>query len=286
MSDANGGGGGAADLLLNNGGGGGGEGGNGGEGGGASWRDALPDDLKGNAALANFADIPSLAKGYVETKALATSRQVDYSTPEGLKVFADAVRPAEASAYEISGDADGNATALGDAFRAFAHERGMPAGWVKDIDGFFNAQAGAAIAAQNAASVKEVDTLKGQLGAAKFDAQLAKVQAMLPKFGVELSEQDLTQLDLKLGSGNLLRFMFEMADRVGDPAPIDGAQGGETGGGAMTPEQAQAKWNELNKDAAWRAEAMKDGTAQNKEYQRLQNLIIAGRSAARAKKPG
>lgn len=265
-------------ALLNGGGGGG-------QGGGASWRDALPDDLKSNASLANFDDIAALAKGYVDTKAAATARAVDYTTPEGLKVFTDAVRPADAAAYEISVGEDGKPTALGEAFRAFAHERGIPAPWVKDLDGFFKAQGEAAINAANAASVREVDTLKGQMGAAKFDEKLQTVKAMLPKLGVQLSEEDMNRLDLKIGSGNLLKFMFEVADRVGDPAAIDGAQGAQHGAGALSPAQAQAKWDELKKDAEWRKEARREGTPQNKEYMRLQGIITAGRQSSQQNRP-
>lgn len=45
----------------------------GGEGAGtnapsANWRDVLPDDIKGNASLAQIMDIPALAKSFIETK--------------------------------------------------------------------------------------------------------------------------------------------------------------------------------------------------------------------------
>lgn len=39
-----------------------------GGGGGQDWKDALPDELKVEASLADFQDIPALAKAFVETK--------------------------------------------------------------------------------------------------------------------------------------------------------------------------------------------------------------------------
>ena len=34
----------------------------------SNWRDTLPDDLKGNPALANFQDIGQMAKSFVDMK--------------------------------------------------------------------------------------------------------------------------------------------------------------------------------------------------------------------------
>lgn len=283
MSDGDGGGGGdggaaAAAALAAAGGGAGGD------GGGASWRDTLPDDLKGHASLANFNDPAALAKGYIDTKAALTARPiVDYTTPEGMKAFTDAVRPAAATDYEIplrDGETD---TALADAFRGFAHQTGMPAEWVKGTAEFFNTQAQAAIEASNAASQKEVDTLKAEMGAGKFAEALAKVNAMLPKMGVQLSEEDMNKLDLKIGSKNLLLFMMATADRVGEPGPINDALGGGGGGGSLTPAQAEAKWQENIKSKPWRDQAKIEGTAEHKESVRLQGIMTAGRAA---KKPG
>ena len=42
--------------------------GDGGNGDGGNWRDSLPDDLKGNAALANFEDVGQMAKSFVDMK--------------------------------------------------------------------------------------------------------------------------------------------------------------------------------------------------------------------------
>lgn len=54
----------------------GGDGGSGGGGGGGSsdapkgnWRDGLPDDIKGNAALANLEDVGQMAKSFIDMKA-------------------------------------------------------------------------------------------------------------------------------------------------------------------------------------------------------------------------
>lgn len=264
-------------------GGAGGDGSGGGQGGGAapSWRDSLPDALKGDASLANFTDVAALAQGYVETKRTATARIPDFTSEAGLKAFADAVRPADAAGYEIPVP-EGQPTVLADAFRKFAHERGMPPAWAKDTAEFFNTQTAQLIEAETASNIADVEKFKGEIGAAKFGAKLEAVQRMLPQMGVTLSDEALTQLDSKLGSANLLKFMFAVHDRIGDPAPIEnGAGAGSASGLAQTPEQAKTAWDEKRADPAWRKAAMKEGTPENKEYIRLSNLITAGRAQKR-----
>lgn len=252
----------------------------GGDGGGASWRDSLPDDLKSDPALANFADVASLAKGYRETKAAATARTPDYSTEAGLKSFADAVRPADATAYEIPVP-DGQPSAMADAFRNFAHETGMPPAWAKATAEFFNTQSAAAIAAENDKSAKDVDTLKAKMGPAVFDQKLTAAARLLPALGVQLDDNELKQLDAKIGSANLLQFMFAVADRVGDPAPLEDAGGDSVTTLSMNPAQAQATWDARQKDPAWRAQAKIEGTEQHKEYTKLKNIITAARAASK-----
>lgn len=259
----------------------GGEGGGNG-GGEPSWRDTLPDALKADPSLQNFADVSALAQGYIDTKKTATARVPDFKTDDGLKLFADAVRPAEATAYEIPVP-DGEPSVLADNFRAFAHEIGMPPAWAKATAEFNNAQVAAARQAEEAASEKEVAELKSTMGADKYDAALEATRAMLPQLGVELAPDDLAKLDMKLGSANLLKFMFELSARVGDPAPIEGG-GGAGVGNAMTPDQAQARWDVAQKDPDWRAKAQKDGTPESAEYKWL-NMLIARGKAQRPKNP-
>lgn len=254
-----------------------------GSGSDASWRDTLPDALKADPSLANFADVAALAEGYRSTKAALTARAPDMSSEAGLKMFADAVRPGDAKQYDIPVP-DGQPSALADGFRAFAHAQGMPPAWAKATAEFFNQQTADALAAAETASAKEVDTLKGEIGQAKFGQKLEGVRRDLQAAGVQLGDDELAKLDSAIGSANLLKYMFWVNDRVGDPAPIEGASGAGATTIAMTPDQAKAKWDEVSKSKDWRQAAKVEGSPEQKEYQRLQSLIAAGR--AQPKKPG
>jgi len=278
MSDGQGGeGGGAGAAAIAAGGGG-----DGGQGGGAapSWREALPEALRGEASFVNFADVGALAQGYLDTKRTATERLDSYKTDDGLKKFGEIVRPAAAADYEIPVP-DGQDATMAEAFRAFAHETGLPPQWARGVAEFYNGKLAEAAAAAEQASQVEVDQLRQTMGAEKFNAGLQSVRQMLEISGVELPADDMAALDAKLGSGNLLKFMFNMAARVGDPAPVEGAgaaAGAGSGMGAMTPEQANARWNVAVQDANWRKQSLIAGTPEHKEAARLQNLIVQGRA--------
>jgi len=254
----------------------------GGGGAAASWRDGLPEALRADASLANFNDVGALAEGYLETKRTATARIPDFNSEAGLKAFADAVRPADAAGYDIPVP-EGQPTMLADAFRAFAHERGMPPGWAKETAEFFNTQTAGLIAAETAASQADVDKFKNEIGATKFGAKLEAAGKMLPQLGVTLSDKDMDKLDEKLGSANLLKFMFAVHDRIGDPEPIEGGGDGDRPNLAMTPAQAKETWDQKRADPAWRKAAQVPGSPEAKEYERLSGLITAGRASAQKK---
>src|ERR1043166_4213884 len=70
QSDGAGGAGGSAGNTGGTGGSGTGAAGGSGGGGQVSWRDSLPDDIKGNATLANVQSVQDLAKGYIHAQGL------------------------------------------------------------------------------------------------------------------------------------------------------------------------------------------------------------------------
>lgn len=270
------GGGGSADQQA---GGGADQQGGGGEGtaAAASWRDALPETIRAAPELANYPDLPAAMQGLIESKKAVTARIDSYRTDDGLRQLGQSLRPADAAEYDIP-LVDEAGQPMADAFRQFAHETGLPPQWAKGVAEFYNAQMAAAITAQEQASQAEVDGLKQAIGEAKFNTNLEAVRQMLKTSGVELGAEDMAALDSKLGSKNLLTFMFDMAARFGDPAPVEGA--GAAGGGqmgAMTPEAADQRWNQLVKDADWRAKVKIQGSPEYRENERLQTLIAQGR---------
>lgn len=90
---------------------GGGAGGNGSTLGGTngaatSWRDSLPDDLKGDPTLAKYSDVANLAKAYLHAQQAIGKKGIikpaANATPEEWKSFREALGVPSADKYEVS----------------------------------------------------------------------------------------------------------------------------------------------------------------------------------------
>jgi hypothetical protein len=236
------------------------------------WRSSITDEaLRSEAAIANYASVDDFVKGHLATKALASSKlTVPGESEESRKAFSDALRPADAAAYEIE-VAEGAPTEFAHAARQKFFDMGLPPHWAKEIVAFNNEFVAAEITKAEEASAADVAEFKKAYGA-NYDAQLGKVGVMLKSAGIDLPDEELAALDAKLGSSNLLRFMFDIADRVG---PLDHLAGDDVPeiGGAIAPEQARGVLEEKRTNAEWRKQSGIEGTPENKEFVRLSNLI-------------
>lgn len=241
------------------------------------WRSAITDEgLRSEPVFANYASLDDALRGHLSTKALASSKvPMPGDTPESQQAFADAIRPADAAVYEISVP-EGYTPEFADGFRGVAHEAALQPWQVSKIVEWNNEFIAGELKKASDASEAEVGQFKKDYGA-NYDAQLGKVGLMLKQAGVKLSDEDLGKLDAKLGSANLLMFMFEMADRMG---PLEHHEGEDIPGmnGGVAPEQADATLKSKQTDPEWRKKAMKEGTPERAEYERLTRLIAQHRS--------
>jgi len=72
-----------------------------------SWQDSLPDDIKGDAHLAGIADVPALAKGYLNAQSLIGKKSIGLPeegwTPDQHGEFFDKLgRPTDGDGYKNS----------------------------------------------------------------------------------------------------------------------------------------------------------------------------------------
>lgn len=236
------------------------------------WRSSITDEaLRGEAAIANYASVDDFVKGHLATKALASSKlTVPGDSDESRKAFSDALRPAEATAYEIEVP-EGMPPEFADAARQKFFDMGLPPHWAKEVVAFNNEFVAGELAKAEQASAADVADFKKAYGA-NYDAQLGNVGVMLKSAGIEMPDDDLAALDAKLGSSNLLRFMFDIADRVGPLEHIAGDEEPFIGGG-VAPAQARGVLEEKRTNAEWRKQSGIEGTPENKEFVRLSNLI-------------
>ena len=184
------------------------------------WMSGLPDALKADKSLMNFKSVEDLAGGYVETKRLASSKVTlpKDDDPDSLTRFAAAVRPEDAAAYEIEVP-EGQPSNFADTMRPVFHEAGLlpqqVAMLVKANNEF--AQTMAAQADQKGAD--ELTALKAEMGDAEYQRGMQAAVNMLDRLGVKPDfENDLARV---IGTGNTLRTLFSMAERMGELGRVD-----------------------------------------------------------------
>lgn len=276
-------GGAASELGAGEGEGAGGGGGDGGGGGGGSgsdnapeWLGGLPDDLRADATLSRYKDVEALARGHLETKKVASSKlavPAADAPPEAWDpVWSALGRPADPKEYELALPEGQEASPVADAFRPIAHKLGLNNGQAKALSEFWNEQIGQMQTAWSEAGQREVDTLKQAMGD-QYEARLAKAQAAFKALGGDPEIAD--QLDARLGSGQLLKFMMNLGERMGEHSRVDGDSEGLGADLANAADQIKA----LHRDKGFMEKFNAGDAEATAKYERLRN---AARKQGRA----
>lgn len=254
-----------------------------GDTGADSWLSSLPDDLKSNGTLTKYENLEAFARGHIETYSMAHSRvPKPGDTAESREAFYAAIRPADASVYDIKTLEGDENTAFADAFRPVAHKLALQpdqvAGLVEWQNGFVSEQRAAMDAAQTAAKeadVKAFEEFQSQWNAengGSYDAMLAKAQSLTQAAGWDA--ELLHMIEDKVGSPKLMAGLFTLAKGVGDlPLHQGGAGGVSPAHGGMNSAQAAEKHRQLQNDPEWRKQSMIDGTPQNRERLSLRAIV-------------
>lgn len=248
--------------------------------GAQEWMAGLPDDLLNDPTLTKYGSLADQLRGHLEAHKTAKSKAVPLpgDTEESRKAFADALRPESVEAYDFGELPEHLDKDLVEGFRQHAFETGKAPYQAKaDLDFYAGAMA-KSIEAANEASQKDVDSFKAEYGSG-YDAKLAEVQQMIEGFTgtpLELGDGELNALDMKLGSGKLMKFMFALHDRVGDLAPA-GEGDLPAGMQRVAPENAEATLDAKMKDAEWRKKALVKGSPEQRESEHLQKMMAQHR---------
>lgn len=287
MSEVGAGGDGAAEIT----GGGGGEG-----GGGAApeWHAGLPDDLKGDATLARYADVPSLAKAHIEAHKVAKSKIVlpgaDAGDDAWSAFYAATGRPETADGYgdfglpALADDADDAAKAARDGLVKQYQEALHPLGLnPRQASALVAADISRIEAAQEAfykQGQTEVDALKKEMGV-EYEPNRAAAQKVFTELFGDDAAALADELDTKVGSARLVKGMMALAKRVGEQDRVDGGGGGLGGGGeANAAEQLKT----LQADKGWREKFNSGDAATVEQHSRLLRAAQAQAVAARSKR--
>ncbi len=243
------------------------------------WQQHLPDDLKGDKSLEKFKDIPSLAKSYIHAQKAIGKNQVvipdpKFATKEEMKEFYGKLGlPGDIKDYTIK-PPEGISAEFADTFKAKAMELNiLPSqaeqllGWYAETDKSLSEQASTASIAQ---MQEKLDAYKKTQGEA-YPATKAYAQKFLDEFGSD-------GLKAKVASfGGDPDFIDTLA-RAGRALFSDddiklGGEGRDPG--ALTPDQAQERWKEIDIDkshAYWNSKHPEHKKAQA-EVQKLFNQM-------------
>jgi hypothetical protein len=250
-----------------------------------TWRDSLPDELKADATLARYADVPALAKAHVEAHRVAKSKVVvpgADADEAAMGAFFDAIgRPASADDYniptvELPVDASPeDRAALAEAvkpFKEFAHKIGLRPEQATAL-GQFDLDRQAAYFAKGS---EEIAALKAELGK-DYEPKLAAAKKIATQlFGDDAEAIQLADdMDRKVGSARYVKAMMRLAEIAGEHGIVET----DTVEGFGEVQDADAKLDQLQADPTWR-EKFKAGDPQV-VAQRARLLELAKSQASR-----
>ena len=112
----------------------------------ASWRDALPDDLKSNESLGKFSDISTLAKSYINAEQMIGKDKMvvpgaNTTEDEWSDIYDKLGRPSTPDAYELTAElAEGEQVdaQLMSSFKETAHKHGLSPAQAQGLLDYYN----------------------------------------------------------------------------------------------------------------------------------------------------
>jgi len=262
------------------GGDGGGAGGDGGGDGTTSWRDSLPDEIKGDKALADFADPGGLAKAYLDTKA-DVGRSLRLPGPDAsvddMNVFNTSLmekvpgltripgegasdetmgeffrqlgRPDEPSGYEVPEARDDNSKAGLTELTGLAHELGLNKTQFKTLTEKLVEQHNSQLDAQATLARDDQDVLKLDWGSGLDGKTKAIVELAKATGAPDVMVQAIINKQMDSGT---MKWMDGMVEALSDPSRQMNFQGDGGDNGRVSPAEANTQIEEImNKKEYW-----------------------------------
>ena len=219
-----------------------------------SWRDSLPEDLKGDPSLQSFKDIPALAKSFIETKKLVGAKQGvtipdEKATPEQRAAFHKALGvPDEAAKYQIKRpdvalDLGWDDKAEGE-FLSTAHKAGFTNKQVQAVVDWYGQWERSKLERARAEATEASVALRTEWGQ-DYDARVGRANRVIQQFGGEELANAFGTPGSTLNAAGRHPLFVKFVSMVGDALVESGTITGE-GVSTTSPEEARAKITELN----------------------------------------
>ena len=224
----------------------------------ASWRDNLPEDMRGAKSLEGFEDVSALAKSYLETKAMvgANTIKLPERTAEPAvwdEYFKAAGRPDESGGYKLPADGLPDGFKLSDtdvgSFKELAYNSGLNERQTAELyRGYAKMQTDATAKIQandKAINDANIEAVKTEYGTALEDRQ-ALAKRLISQYDTE--DGQLAALLNQTGMGNhpaMFGFISRIAQQLAEDTILGAGQVGVAG---TAPAEAQAEIQQLETD--------------------------------------
>ena len=212
-----------------------------------SWKDSLPDDLKGDPSLIAINDIPALAKSYIHAqKAIGAEKIVipgkNATDQDWQNVFRKLGHPESLDKYELKAPENADKAFL-DNFKKAAFENGILPKQAEKLMGWYQEMSKGSLQAQDdkkkADREQGIQALQKEWGTA-FEREANTARIAQHEFG----DKEFNQF---LSDNNLLNHpvMVKFMNRVGNALAEDKIKGAGDGQMGMTPDEAMQKINAI-----------------------------------------
>ncbi len=217
-----------------------------------SWKDSLPDDLKGDPSLISIMDVNALAKSYVHGQKMIGRDKIvipdKFATDEDWQnVYKKLGAPESADKYDIK--AEGIEPEFLKGFKEMAVKNGIMPRQADKLFEFYNGHVKglteASEASEKLAYAESVKGLQKEWG----QGYERKIQAASGLFN-SIADEETKKAFNESGMGNnplVLKMFAKMAEQMGEDKFVNATNIGSMG---LTPAEAQIKINEIygNKD--------------------------------------
>jgi hypothetical protein len=213
-----------------------------------SFIDSLPEDIRGEASLANIKDIDQLAKGYVHAQRMVGADKIglpnQHSTENDWnEIYSKLGRPEAADQYEIQYEVpiEGMEATNLTGYQEVAHAAGLNNAQAQKLIDWYSGLEKDSLESESvnaeAARVTAETDLRQEYGLA-YDKKLAAADGVFSKF----FGSDFAQIKLEDGSllGDNAQFIKSLVS-LSSNFSEDTVTADQTSSGAMTPNEANAE---------------------------------------------
>jgi len=219
-----------------------------------AWKNSLPDDLKADQTVRNVKTIPDVVKMMLHAqKTIGADKIVvpgKHATDEDYaKIFDKLGRPAAPDKYELKIKEGAAPKELIEGFKTAIHGAGLLPSQAQKVFDWMQAESDkaneASLASQKAATEKVTEDLKKELGQAYLPKMVAAEAALKNVIGDDALAKEIIEDPVLGNHPKFLKLALKLGELMKEDS--DGSEGRPDG--AMTPEGARKRANEIMMDA-------------------------------------